>query len=55
MIQPKQYNVFLLTRKIFLQKNIQTHFIVAGLHFKNEAGVQLDTIHRFVIYFYDRR
>ncbi len=55
MIQSKQYNVFQDKKDNFAEKYPELAFIVAGLHFKNEAGVQLDTIHRFVIYFYDRR
>lgn len=55
MIQSKQYNVFQDKKDIFAEKYPELAFIVAGLHFKNEAGISLDTIHRFVIYFYDRR
>ena len=54
MIQSKQYNVFQDKKDNFAEKFPELAFIVAGLHFKNEAGIQLDTILRYVIYFYDR-
>jgi len=55
MIQSKLYNVFQDKKDNFAEKFPELAFIVAGLHFKNEAGIQLDTILRYVIYFYDRR
>jgi len=51
----KKYKVFDNTKENFSQKHPELSFIVSGLSFQNTGGIHLDTIMRYVIYFYDRQ
>lgn len=54
MIDRKKYKVFEKVKENFAVLNPELSFIVAGLDFPNSGGVYLDTIMRYVVYFYDR-
>lgn len=55
MIEGKKYDVFQSPKQNLAEQNPELSFIVNKMYFDNEAGVKLDTILRYVVYFYDRR
>ena len=55
MTENKKYNVLLNPKSNFAEENPELAFIVTGQSFENVQGVKLDTILRYVIYFYDRK